>query len=136
MISEAKKIINKDNQQEDLVAMGFRKLDDKLIEKRPPKIKWGVIYQGFTDKEKVDYLEKLSASMNHAAYLIQGERNQIGELCKLKDQQVAKLKAAMEQNTKMLQTEITKINEERQSFNREAAKLHKKIRELNNGVLS
>jgi hypothetical protein len=125
-----KELIKKDNMKEDLIAKGFHKLDDNLITNRPPKIKWGEIYKGFTDKEKITYLEKLASSMNHAAHLIQSERNELGRLCELKEQQIIKLKEAMDKNMLMLQTEMTKINEERQRFNKEVLCLNQRIREL------
>ena len=61
--------------------------------------------------------------MNHAASLIQDERNQLNKLCELKEQQIEKLKAAMDQNNGMLQSEVAKINEERQKFNESKAGL-------------
>lgn len=105
------------NLQDDFVAQGFHKLDKNLIDRRPPKIQWGQKYQKFSDKEKIKYLEKLASTMNHAAHLVQNERNELGNLCELKEKQLESMKIAMEQNLEMLQKEITKINEERQMFN-------------------
>jgi len=117
MMSELKDLIKKDNLQEDLIAQGFHKLDDKLIVAKPPKILWGKIYQASSKEEKIEYLEKLAATMNHAASLIQDERNQLNKLCELKEQQIEKMKQAMDANNNMLQSEIAKINEERHKFN-------------------
>jgi hypothetical protein len=133
METKAKKIINVDNKQEDLVAQGFHKIDDNLIEKRPPKIAWGSIYKRFADQEKITYLEKLSATMNHAAYLIQNERNQINELCSKKEEQLENMKSAMEQNMTTLQSEMTKMNLQRQLFNERVSELNKEIKELKRG---
>lgn len=115
---------------DDFVAQGFRKLDDNLIERRPPKIKWGERYRRSSDKDKIQYLEKLAATMNQAAFLIQGERNELGRLCELKEEQIIKLKNAMDANNNMLQTEIMKINQERQSFSEAAIAKNNEIREL------
>lgn len=114
----------------DFVGKGFRKLDENLIESKPPKIKWGKIYEQSTDKQKIEYLEKLAATMNHAAYLIQEERNQMLELVAKKEEQIIKLKEAMGKNMDMLTSEITKMNEQRQEFHKEVARLNKRIREL------
>ncbi len=122
--------IAKDNEQEDLIAKGFHRLDSNLVEKRPPKIKWGLIYQGMLDKQKIEYLEKLASSMNHAAHLIQGERNELNKLCGLKEEQLIKMKEAMDKNMLMLQSEVTKMNTQRQGFNKEVGRLNQKIREL------
>jgi ABC-type transporter Mla subunit MlaD len=130
MNSAAKLKINIDNQQRDLVQAGFRKLDDNLVERRAPTINWGKIYQEFTDSEKVDYLEKLAATMNHAAHLIQEERNQLNALMEKKEQQLEAMKKAIAQNNELLQKQITEMNEDRQSFNKRVAELNKEIREL------
>ena len=131
MESEAKKMMRLDNLSEDLVAKGFHKVDDHLVDRKAPKINWGRIYQKFTDKEKIAYLEKLCSTMNHAAWLVQGERNQLNELCEKKEEQLGKMKAAMDQNMNTLQTEMTKFNEQRQQYNAEIAKLNKQLRKLN-----
>ena len=122
-MSKLKDLIKIDNLQEDLIAKGFHKLDDKLLVVKPPKILWGGIYQASSNEEKIEYLEKLAATMNHAASLIQDERNQLNKLCELKEQQIEKLKEAMDANNNMLQSEVAKINEERQKFNESKAGL-------------
>ena len=116
-MSKLKDLIKIDNLQEDLIAKGFHKLDDKLIVAKAPKILWGGIYQASSNEEKIEYLEKLAATMNHAASLIQDERNQLNKLCELKEQQIEKMKEAMDQNNRMIQSEVAKMNEERQKFN-------------------
>ena len=122
-MSKLKDLIRIDNLQEDLLAQGFHKLDDKLLVVKAPKITWGRIYQSSSNEEKIDYLEKLASTMNHAASLIQDERNQLNKLCELKEQQIEKLKEAMDANNNMLQSEVAKINEERQKFNESKAGL-------------
>src|SRR3990167_10116302 len=116
-MSKLKDLIKIDNLQEDLIAKGFHKLDDKLLVAKAHKITWGRIYEGSSSEEKIEYLEKLASTMNHAASLIQDERNQLNKLCELKEQQIEKMKEAMEANNNMLQSEVAKINEERQKFN-------------------
>ncbi len=125
--------ITKVVEQQDLIAQGFHRLDETLIEKRPPKISWGRIYKDMTDQKKIEYLEKLASTMNHAASLIQGERNELNNLCELKENQLGKMKEAMDQNMNMLQTEVTKMNEQRQGFNAEVGRLNKIIKDLENG---
>lgn len=117
---------------DDLVAAGFHRLD-KEFSKRPPKIKWGAIYTKAQKQDKIPYLEKLAASMNHAAYLIQGERDQLGALCEKKEAQIQSLKKGLDQNNEMIQGQITKMNEERQLYNAAIAELRAKVRELENG---
>ena len=66
-VSEAKRLINQDNARADEIAEGFYKLDEDLIAKDPPKVKWCRLFQKFSDSEKIKYLEELEITMNHAA---------------------------------------------------------------------
>lgn len=116
--SKARQAILKDNMEKDLIAKGFHKLASKLISRKPPKIKWGKLYQKFTDKEKIEYLEKLASTMNHAAYLIQEERNQRNDLLELKEKQLIASKKALDDSNEMMQTLITDMNEYKQEVNR------------------
>jgi hypothetical protein len=120
--------------QEDYIGHGLHKLDSNLIENRPPKIKWGEKYKTWSKDEKITYLETLACSMNQAAYLIQNERNELNKLCAFKDQQIAQLQPAMEQNMDMLQSEITKMNEQKQFYNAEVARLNTLVRELEKNI--
>lgn len=119
----------------DLIDAGFHRLGKELVKDHPPKIQWGLIYREWADEDKVAYLEKLAAAMNHAAYLIQNERNQLGELCELKESQITALKAALDQNNAMIQGEITKMNAERQQYNGAIAGLNKQLKEAKRGGL-
>ena len=118
---------------DDFVAAGFERLDPKLIEKRPPKISWGMLYQEKSEEEKVKYLEKLASSMNHAARLIQDERDQLMELCALKEGQLTQMAEAVQINNEMLQQEVIRMNEQRQFYNAEVMRLNAEIKELKNG---
>lgn len=115
---------------DDFIAAGFHRLDPHLVEKQPPKIKWGVLYKEKSDKEKIEYLEKLASSMNHAAHMIQEERNQLGELCERKEAQLIKLAEAVHANNAMLQQEVTLMNAQRQGYNAEVKRLNTEIREM------
>jgi sugar phosphate isomerase/epimerase len=116
----------------DLVAAGFHRLDQKL-EDRPPRIKWGPIYRSKSAAEKIAYLEKLAAAMNHAAHLIQNERNQWAELAASKEQDILNVKRALNENNAMIQAEFTKMNEERQQYFAEIKRLRDRIRALEKG---
>lgn len=123
------------NGKDDFVAAGFERLDPELIKRRAPKIKWGRLYGNMSDGAKIRYLEKLAATMNHAAYLIQEERNKLGMLCDLKEKQLVKLSEAVRVNNEMLQHEVTRMNEQRQGYNTEVIRLNARIRELSGGDL-
>jgi hypothetical protein len=119
----------------DLVAAGFHRLDRKL-EAKPPKIQWGPIYLRMSPDEKIKYLEKLAAAMNHAAHLVQTERNQLGELATKKEQKLQEMQRTLDANNGMIQTEITKMNEERRRFLAENKRLRDRIRALEKGSVT
>lgn len=115
--------------EDDLIVAGFKKIE-KINVINPPKINWGMIYKEKTADEKIEYLEKLASSMNHAAKLIQDERNELGRLCELKETQLTKMNASLIANNNMIQQEITKMNLMRQDYNEQIKTLSSKIREL------
>jgi hypothetical protein len=117
-------------EETDYVSPDFKKLEDRLVSKNPPRIKWGAKYLEWDDKRKIQYLEKLASSMNQAAFIVQGERNQLNEICELKEEQLNKMTEAVRANNMMLQQEVTKMNEQRQSYNKHVSGLNAKIREM------
>jgi len=116
---------------DDLVAAGFHRVEN--VKNHAPKIKWGDLHKKSPPDTRASYAERLASAMNHAAHLIQGERDELGRLCEQKEKQIQSLKAAYQQNNNMVETQITKHNEERQLYNAEIAKLKARIRELENG---
>lgn len=116
--------------QDDFVGKGFHRLDPKLVKTHPPKIAWGEAYREWSWEEKVVYLEKLSSTMNHAAHLIQVERNQLLELCVKKEKQIENMKTALDQNNEMIQQQVTKFNEQINASAAEVTRLNKRAKEL------
>lgn len=114
--------------EEDFIAKGWHKLDDNLISARPPKIVFSKQFDAWPDVKKIEYLKKMASSMNQAAKLIQNERDQLNELCALKEKQIVKLSEAMRANDAMLQGEVTRMNEQRQGYHAEVARLNAQIR--------
>lgn len=118
-----------DKYQDDFVGKGFHRLDPKLVKSHPPKIKWGEAYKDYPDVKKVEYLEKLAATMNHAAHLIQVERNQLNDLCELKEKRIAEMTIALEQNNALIQMHVTKTNEQLNEAAKEVTRLNKALKE-------
>lgn len=114
--------------QDDFVGAGFQRLDATAIEQHPPKIKWGQLYRDMSMRAKIRYLERLASAMNHAAATIQNERDALGALCEKKEQQLATMARAVEQNNAMLQSEVTRMNEDRQQMLKEVARLRAELR--------
>lgn len=114
----------------DFVTEGFKRVP---VAERPPHVKWGEEFHAWDINKQNIYLMKFSEAMNHAAATIQEERNRLGQLVELKEGQLNQMKAMLDANNRMLQSEITKINEERQEYNKHVAKLNARIRELEKG---
>jgi hypothetical protein len=129
MTNNAQKIV----EEIDEIAEGFRKVPVVML---PPNIKWGEEFKEWDDEKKISYLMKFCEAMNHAAATIQDERNALGELLEKKEDRIQQLEAALEANNLMLQTEITKMNEDKQKRNAHVIELNKRIRELESGNIS
>ncbi len=121
-------------EMEDFIGAGFKRIDSNLIAANPPRIHWGDIYKRWPEDRKVQHLEKLAAAMNHAAALIQDERDQLNKLLEAKEQQIVSLKTALEQNNEMIQSQMLRMNEEKQLANDAYAKLNAEVRELRKNV--
>lgn len=113
---------------EDVIAEGWHVLDEKYVSRNPPKIQWGPGYEKWDDSQKIKYLKKFSNSMNHAAALLQDERDQLNDLCGKKEQQIKQLVSDLAANNAMIQAEIGKMNEKKQVYNAEIARLNAVIR--------
>lgn len=114
----------------DMVVEGFKRLDNNILDKRPPKIVWMEGFEKKEDKVKIEYLKKLASTMNNAARLIQDERDELARLMALKEAQLEKLSEQLSMNNLMLQDQVTKMNEQRQGYITEVSRLSRKIREL------
>lgn len=124
--------MNKSNgKYPDLMVEGFHELDSHLLEPNAPKIAWGEKYKKMTHHDQVRYLKNIASAMNHAAYLIQNERNDMIDLCRKQEEQIKIQQEAVDQNNLMLTTEITKMNELKQKYNAEIARLNQVIRDGN-----
>jgi hypothetical protein len=112
--------------QDDFVAAGFHRVDAWVV--RPAKIKWGKLYQSKSPTEKLLYLERFACTMNEASARLQHERNQLAELCEKKERQLESMSHAVGQNNAMLQSEVTRLNEDRQAMLVEIARLKAEAR--------
>ena len=115
----------------DHLAEGFKRIEP--IEANPPKVAWGETFKAWPMTKQNQWLKKFSEAMNHAADLVQTERDQLNTLCEQKEAQIKKLHDMMRQNNIMLQQEVTKFNAQRQGYNKEIARLNTRIRELESG---
>ncbi len=115
---------------EDFVGAGFKKIDPKYLEDNAPKVDWDKILHRKTTEQKLLYLKKFSSSMNYAASMISIERDQMTRFLLKKEMQLKKLMKMMDENNAMLQTEVTRMNSDRQKYNEHVANLNREIKAL------
>ena len=120
---------------EDFIAAGYHRLDDRLITKKPPKIVWSKQFREREVQVQLDYMEKLANTMNHAASLIQDERNALNELLTKKEQQLVSMSKQLLANNELVQVEVSRMNKQKQGFHAEVSRLNTRIRELENGTV-
>lgn len=118
------------NRIDDYVSHGFHRIEKPKLLVNPPKIEWQPSWFERTDESKIAYLTKLANTMNHAAALLQAERDEFARLCELKEGQLQKQKDAVERNNEMLQQEVTHMNEQRQQYHKNIQRLNGRIRAL------
>lgn len=118
---------------DNFLAKGFHELDEHLLDQNPPRI---TFEQGFYDKSddaKLKYLVRLASTMNHASKLVSIERDELVKLLVLKDQQLEAQEESVRRNMEMLQSEVTRMNEQKQGFHAEVRRLNARIKELEDG---
>ena len=118
----------------DYIGEGWHKLDPELTKDKAPIIAWGDRYNMWDDTRKIKYLEKLASSMNHAAFLIQNERDELNVLCENKEKMIIAMASNLDGNNGMIQQQMMKLNEERQLWNKSAADMKARIRELESEI--
>ena len=119
--------------QDDFMVKGFHKLDDTIIELKAPRLTELPKFAAKSEGQKYLYYRKIAATMNHAAKLISEERDELNRLIKLKEQQLIELMQQMDRNNLALAAEVTKFNEQRQSYNHTIGILNEKVKRLENG---
>lgn len=116
------------------VVGGFERLDNNLLDKKAPKIAWFPEFDSKEDHIKINYLKKLASTMNNAAAIAQNERDALAKLMVLKDKQLEAMASQLRQNNMVVQDQVTKMNEQRQHFGTECARLNKRVKHLESQV--
>lgn len=93
-----------------------------------PQILWGDEYKSWPMDRRLSYAEKLASSMNHAADLLQVERDRLVELLRRKDDQMKGLFVKLERQGELIQKELEKANAEKQELYSEIGKLRDALR--------
>lgn len=100
----------------------------------PPQIAWGEEYKSWPIEKRLDYAEKLASSMNHAADLLQEERNRLLEIA---TQQEIKLKAYAKSHLEqgnLVQRELAAADVEKQQLYQEIVQLKAQVKNLQSQV--
>lgn len=85
-----------------------------------PKIRWGEGHKKKSLRERLKYAEALASSMNHAADVLQTERNGLIKICKQQEKQI-------KQSKKNYSILVESTNKELESQNSERQKLYVEI---------
>lgn len=115
---------------QDFIGEGFYELDAKAIHKAPPRIKWSPEFKASPEKRQLEYLERFGNTMNHAAAILQAERNELLETCSRQEAQIKVLQANADQAQKTLTQQITEGNTQRQQYHGNVQRLNARIRAL------
>ena len=134
MTDETTEGVNEEAKGKDFVMEGLHRLDPDIVVDKAPKIAWGHRYKMWSDARKLKYLENLASSMNHAAFLIQNERDELNVLCEKKEAMLMTMASNLDGNNGMIQHQMTLLNEERQLWNKAASDMKKRIRELESEI--
>lgn len=109
--------------------------DLKSIERLPamkspaPKISWGEDYKSRTVEERIEFSEKLANSMNHAADILQQERNGLLEVVEKQEVTIRRANKALEGQASMMQQELQTQNAKQQELNTLIVELQRTIKE-------
>ena len=113
----------------DIMGKGFHKLDPKILTRKPPKITWSSQFRKLSAVKKAAYLEKLANTMNHAAALIQDERDNLNKILAMKEEQIRALVDNQAKSHEALNHEILRMNKERQQWQKASGALQQELRE-------
>lgn len=96
-----------------------------------PTIKWGNDYKKWPIEKRLRYAERLAATMNHAADILQIDRNKLNVLIKEKEASLVQAIKSAQLADSMLQKQLTRDNAAKQVLNKrivELTQLNKKLR--------
>jgi hypothetical protein len=98
------------------------------MKKIAPKIQWGKEYRSWPIKKRLKFAERLADTMNHAADVIQGERDKLLVILKEKEE---KLKASIKQylaQGEMIHNKLAEADAEKQELYKQIVDLNKKVK--------
>ena len=132
-----------DTHYPDLKPDGLGEVDIQLLpelNKKAPKITWGDAYLAWPVEKRLEFAEKLASTMNHAADMLQKERNALIDIAKKQELLIADHVRKYDAQSEMIQLQMVRANEEKQELYvqlddtmKEKKALMLRIRELERG---
>jgi hypothetical protein len=95
---------------------------------RAPQIVWGEDFENFDKDNKIRYLKKLCSALNHAADLIQKERNNLAEECVKMAKQLENADKIVGIRKDTLVKALTDHNEEKQKLIKELQRVQRELK--------
>ena len=112
---------------------GIISIDELNLPPKPalaPDIIWGEDFEAFDDKGKIRYLKKLASALNHAADLVQKERNEAYIKVKEMEQLVENAEKRAEIQKQITHNALTNFNAEKQDLIRRIQELEVELKNI------
>ncbi len=93
------------------------------------KIKWGDEYRSWPIEKRLDYAERLAASMNNAASVLQDERNNLLEVARSQEKQLEQAKVTAHQSTQIMHQQIAQTAAEKQQLYNQIVQLQSELKQ-------
>jgi len=127
-----------DNKYPDLEPDGLGDLKSiKAIKGMPgkniPQIAWGEQFKAWPVQQQLSFAKKVASAMNHAADLLQKERDELLDICIKQERQIEALQKANLQGSQTAHAELQSQGEERQQLYKQIMELqsdNKRLRKL------
>ena len=106
-------------------------------EEKVPKyrmIKFGEEFEKWSTTRQMNYLKKLASSMNHAAYVMQQERNALAEEVVLAKEQVVNAETSLAIQKKIVFKSITDTNQAKEDYINRIQVLEGKLRDRESDI--
>lgn len=99
------------------------------MQSRAPDIRWGGEFESWGLRRQRDFAMRLASSMNHAADMLQQERNKLLELCKKQERLLESAQDGYRNQGQLMNNELGKANAEKQELYKQIVNLQAALKE-------
>ena len=99
-----------------------------------PAIRWGEEYESWPMEKRLRYAEKLASAMNHAADVLQQERNKLIELVRRQEEQIKALVLKNESQGELVHRELRSVDKEKQELYQQIVTLKALLKKQNRRI--